>query len=62
MKDPYRVLREKEQDIERVRREIQAFLTVIPLLTDDQSSADNVMQELLGCFSKISGSSRQACC
>ena len=47
MKDPYRVLREKEQDVERVRKEIQALLTVIPLLADDQSSADSVMQELL---------------
>jgi uncharacterized protein YhaN len=50
MKDPYRVLREKEQDVERVRKEIQALLTVIPLLADDQPSADNadnVMHELL---------------
>jgi hypothetical protein len=54
MKDPYRVLREKEQDIERVRKEIQALLTVIPLLTDDQSSADNVMQELLLAVSRKS--------
>ena len=36
MKDPYRVLREKEQDVERVRKEIQALLTVIPLLADNQ--------------------------
>lgn len=47
MKDPYSILREKEQDVERVRKEIQALLTVIPLLADNQSSADNVMQELL---------------
>jgi hypothetical protein len=54
MKDPYRVLREKEQDVERVREEIQALLTVIPLLADDQSSADNVMQELLVAVSRKS--------
>lgn len=50
MKDPYKILREKEQDVERVRKEIQALRTVIPLLADDQPSmanADNVMHELL---------------
>lgn len=40
MKDPHTVLRQKEQDLERVRREIRALLTVIPLLMDDQPSAD----------------------
>ena len=54
MKDPHSVLREKEQDVERVRKEIQALLTVIPLLADEQSSADNVMQELLLAVSRKS--------
>jgi hypothetical protein len=54
MKDPYRVLREKEQDVERVRKEIQALLTVIPLLADNQPSADNVMHELLVAVSRKS--------
>ena len=54
MKDPYRVLREKEQDVERVRKEIQALLTVIPLLADNQLSADNVMHELLVAVSRKS--------
>jgi hypothetical protein len=57
MKDPYSVLREKEQDVERVRKEIQALLTVIPLLVDGQPSAanaDNVMQELLVAVSRKS--------
>jgi hypothetical protein len=40
VKDPHTVLRQKEQEIERVRREIQALLTVIPLLADDQPSSD----------------------
>lgn len=40
MKDLHTVLGQKEQDLERVRREIQALLTVIPLLLDDQPSAD----------------------
>jgi hypothetical protein len=46
MKDPHSVLRQKDQDVERVRKEIRALLTVIPVLADDQSSSD-VMQELL---------------
>jgi len=49
VKDPYKVLREKEQDVERLRKEIQALRRVIPLLVDDQPSAanaDNVMREL----------------
>jgi hypothetical protein len=54
VKDPHSVLREKEQDVERVRKEIQALLTVIPLLADEQSSADNVMQELLLAVSRKS--------
>ena len=56
MKDPRSVLREKEQDVERVRKEIQALLTVIPLLADDPPSADadNVMRELLSAVSRKS--------
>lgn len=40
MKDLNAVLRQKEQDIERVRKEILALLTVIPLLTDDSPPFD----------------------
>jgi hypothetical protein len=46
VKNPYIILSEKEQDVARVRKEIQALLTAIPLL-DDEYSANNVMQELL---------------
>jgi hypothetical protein len=35
MKDPYQVLRQKETDIERVRKEIDALRYVIPLLAED---------------------------
>ena|ERR1700723_2406025 len=49
MKDPHSVLREKEQDLARVRREIQALLTVIPLLADDQPCCD-VRQDVLSAF------------
>jgi len=47
MNDPYRVLPEKEQDVERVRKEIQALLAVIPLLAENQPSADNIMHKLV---------------
>jgi hypothetical protein len=35
MKDLYQVLRQKESDILRVQREIEALLSVIPLLADN---------------------------
>lgn len=38
------VLLQKEQDLERVRREIQALLTVVLLLADDQPVSDEVTQ------------------
>ena len=43
MKDLRAVLRQKEQDVERVRREIQGLLRVIPLLADEQPASDDVM-------------------
>lgn len=46
MKDPYIVLRQKEQDMERIRREIQALLIVIPLLMDNETDSDDVMHLL----------------
>jgi hypothetical protein len=45
MKGLHTVLRQKEKDVERVREEIQALLTVIPLLADDDP-ADVVMDLL----------------
>jgi hypothetical protein len=35
MKDVYSVLRQKEAEILRVRREIEALRAVVPLLSDD---------------------------
>jgi hypothetical protein len=45
MKDPYSVLRAKERDLDRVRKEVQLLRAVIPLLADEQPSADG-MQEV----------------
>jgi hypothetical protein len=47
MRDVYVVLSGKEQDVERVRKEIQALLTVIPLLVEDEPSSDAIYQLLL---------------
>jgi len=44
MKDPHNVLRQKDLDLERVRKEVQALLTVIPLLADDPPFADLMNQ------------------
>ena len=35
MKNPYALLSQKEEEVSRVRREIQALLIVIPLLDED---------------------------
>lgn len=46
MKDVHSVLHQKEQDVERVRKEIQSLLRVIPLLADDQPSLDIMRRQL----------------
>jgi hypothetical protein len=50
MKDPHSIMHEKEQDLERVRKEVQALLTVIPLLADDQPSSKCCARNSLGFF------------
>jgi hypothetical protein len=45
MKDVYEVLRQKEADTERVRREIRALLLVIPMLVDERKSPEEVVNE-----------------
>jgi hypothetical protein len=46
MKDVRDVLCQKEKDVERVRREIRALLTVIPLLVNDNPVLEDVMSLL----------------
>jgi len=46
MKDLRDLLRQKEKDAERVRREIQALLTVIPLLADAEPVSDDMVSLL----------------
>ena len=46
VKDVNVVLGEKEEDIVRLRREIEALRSAIPLLSDDQPLADDETSEL----------------
>lgn len=43
MKDLYQVLSQKERDIERVRRELEALHFVIPLLAEDADWVEHGM-------------------
>ena len=47
MKNPYAVLRQKEEELARVRQEMEALLTVIPLLADGPLSWDELQIHLL---------------
>ncbi|MGE5110509.1 MAG: hypothetical protein ACM3JB_06620 [Acidobacteriaceae bacterium] len=47
MKNPYTILSQKEQEVARVRKEIQALLTVIPLLVNGPLSWDELQTQLL---------------
>ena len=59
MKNPYTVLSEKEQDIVRVRKEIQALRIVIPLLADSPLSWDELQTYLLSSFPEKKNSVKQ---
>ena len=39
MKDLYAVLMEKEQQVQRLRKEVEALRNVLPLLAEDSSEA-----------------------
>ena len=47
MKNPYAILRQKEQDVARVRKELQALLIVIPLLADAELSWDELKAQIV---------------
>jgi hypothetical protein len=53
MKDPYTVLCQKEQDVERVRREIHSLLIAIPLLKDNEPVSDDVMHLLRSASARL---------
>lgn len=58
MKNPYLVLREKEQEIAHVRLEIAALITVIPLLWDVESTSDGFAFHLGSSSENIAASGR----
>lgn len=47
MRDPYIVLKEKEQQATRVRKEIEALLLAIPLLIEEPQSWEEIRSRLL---------------
>ena len=53
MKNPYVILRQKEQDVARVRKEIQALLIVIPLLADADPSWDELKTQLVDSWQSV---------
>ena len=42
LKNPYTVLRKKEQDLEQVRKQVKALYLVIPLLVDEVTSSEGL--------------------
>jgi hypothetical protein len=47
VKNPYTVLSQKEEQVARVRKEVEALITVIPLLADNPLSWDELQKQLL---------------
>jgi hypothetical protein len=43
VKDVYAVIRQKEAEIELVRRQVQALLAIIPMLVDEIQSTEQVV-------------------
>ena len=58
MNNLYQVLRKKEMDFERVRREIEALQFVIPLLTDDAERQASPVSAIQSRRSGTAGSKR----
>ncbi len=44
MKDPFEVLRAKEQELIRIRREVEALRIVAKMLADDDSPSDGKIE------------------
>jgi hypothetical protein len=45
MRNPYQVLREKEREFERVKREVEALRLVGPLLEDEDTPSESTTTE-----------------
>jgi len=44
MRNPYQVLREKELELQRVKREVEALRLVGPLLEGEDTASDNTVK------------------
>lgn len=60
MKDLYAVLREKEQQLARVRKEVGALLAVIPLLVDTGSVHDESRPDTANAVQSLAASANGA--
>jgi hypothetical protein len=40
VRNPYQVLREKESELEKVKREVEALRLVLPLLTEEETGSN----------------------
>lgn len=56
MKDLYQVLREKEVDLERIRKEIEALRVVTSILSEDPDADKNAKPSLVTSQSRWTGS------
>jgi hypothetical protein len=56
MKDLYQVLREKELDVERIRKEIEALRVVTSMLSEDSDADKNTKPSLVPSQSRWTGS------
>ncbi|HZC22691.1 MAG TPA: hypothetical protein VE866_05075 [Candidatus Binatia bacterium] len=59
MNNLYAILRQKEQDVARVRKEIQALLIVIPLLADADLSWEELNTQLVDSCQSMPSSARK---
>ena len=48
MKDPFEVLRQKEKDLDRIRKEIEVLRIAAPLLSEETDPDKNAKPSLVG--------------
>jgi len=60
VKNPYAILSQKEEEVARVRKEIEALITVIPLLADGPESWDELQTRLLSSCPDVERSVKRA--
>lgn len=59
MRDVHQVLREKELEVARVRQEIEALRSIIPLLADEDEDEDEVTSATPPLYSPLRAINRE---